>query len=128
MCTSQEEADTILIDVASHNKNATIHILATYTGVLILALAYFPTLGANPCMLIGHGNSRELIVLKPIYDVLGCPIVSALLGFHCFTGCDTVGRFSGKGKPAGNHSKTLKADKTTVQGFIDLGHQTCHLK
>ena len=33
MCTSQEEADTILmlhaIDVASQNKNATIHILST---------------------------------------------------------------------------------------------------
>ena len=61
MCTSQEEADTILmlhaIDVASQNKNAAIHILATDTGVLILALAYFPTLGANPCMLIGHGKS-----------------------------------------------------------------------
>ena len=62
-----------------------------YTDVLIPALAFFPTLGAKPCMLIGHGKSRELIVLKPIYDVLGCPLVSALIGFHSFTGCDTVG-------------------------------------
>ena len=102
MCTSLEEADTILmlraIDVASQNKNAAMHILSTDPDVLILALAYFPTLGANPCMLIGHGTSRELIVLKPIYDVLGCPLVRALIGFHNFTGCDTVGRFSGKGK------------------------------
>ena len=75
MCTSQEEADTILmfhaVDVASQNKNAAIHILSTDTDALILALAYFPILGANPRMLIGHGKSRELIVLKPIYDVLG---------------------------------------------------------
>ena len=85
ICTSQEVADTILmlhaIDVASQNENAAIHILSTDTDVLILALAYFPRLRANPCMLIGHGKSRELIVLKPIYDVLGCPLVSALIGF-----------------------------------------------
>ena len=102
MCTSQEEADTILmlhaIDVASQNKNAAIHILSTDTDVLILDLAYFPTLAANPCMPIGHGKSREFIVLKPIYNVLGCPLVRALIGFHNFTGCDTAGRFSGKGK------------------------------
>ena len=103
MCTSQEESDTILmlhaiIDVASQNKNAAIHILSTDTDVLILDLAYFPTPGANPCMLIGHGKSRELIVLKYDYDVLGCPLVRALIGFHSFTGCDTVGRFSGMGK------------------------------
>ena len=49
-------------------------------------------------MLIDHGKSRELIVLKLIDDVLGCPLVSALIGFHSFTGCDTVGRFSGKGQ------------------------------
>ena len=54
------------IDVASQNKNAAIHILSTDPDVLILALACFPTLGANPCMLIGHGKSREFIVLKPL--------------------------------------------------------------
>ena len=102
MCTSQEEADTIVmlhaIDVAIQYKNAAIQILSTDTDVLILALAYFPTFGANPCILIGHGKSRDLIVLKPIYDVLGCPLVRALIGFDSFTGCDTVGRFSGKGQ------------------------------
>ena len=86
------------IDVAGQNGNAAIHILSTDTDILILAIAYFLTLGANPCMLIVHGKSREFIVLKPIYDVLGCPLVIALIGFHSFTGCDTVGRFSGKGK------------------------------
>ena len=63
MCTSLEEADTILmlhaIDVASQNKNAAIHILSTDTDVLILALAYFPTLGANPCVLISHGEAEN---------------------------------------------------------------------
>ena len=72
-------------------------------------------------MLIGHGKSREFIVLKPIYDALGCPLASALIVFHSFTtGCGTVGRFSGKGKITCWKS-FKKADKTTVQGFIDLG-------
>ena len=52
MCTSQEETDTILmlraIDVASQNDNAAVHILSADPYVLILALAYFPRLGANP--------------------------------------------------------------------------------
>ena len=74
------------IDVASQNENAAVHILSTDPYVLILALAYFPRLGANPYMLIDHGKSRELIVLKPIDDVLGCSLVSALIGFHSFTG------------------------------------------
>ena len=89
-------------------------------SVLFLALAYIPRLGANQCMLIGHEKSRELIVLKPIYDALGCPLASALIEFHSFTGCDIAGRFSGKGKVTCWKS-LKKADKTTVQGFIDLG-------
>ena len=52
MCTSQEETDTLLklcaIDVASQNENAAVHILSTDPYVLIIALAYFPRLGANP--------------------------------------------------------------------------------
>ena len=52
MCTSQEEIDPILmlraIDVASQNENAAVHILSTDSYVLILPLAYFPRLGANP--------------------------------------------------------------------------------
>ena len=57
MCTSQEEADTILmlhaIDEASQNENAAIHILSTDTDVLILPLTYFPRLGAKTCI---HAN------------------------------------------------------------------------
>ena len=72
-------------------------------------------------MLIGLGKSRELIVLKLIYDALCYPIASAFIGFHSFTGCDTVSRFSGiKGKITCWKS-VKKADKTSVQGFIDLG-------
>ena len=67
-CTSQEEADTILplraIGEASQNVNAA-NIISTDTDVLSLSLAYIPRLGANPCMLVGHEKSRELIVLKP---------------------------------------------------------------
>ena len=47
-------------------------------------------------------------------------LVRALIGFHSFTGCYTVGRFSSKGKITCWKS-LKKADKTTVQGFIDLG-------
>ena len=47
-------------------------------------------------------------------------LVRALVGFHSFTGWYTVRRFSSKGKITCWKS-LKKADKTTVQGFIDLG-------
>ena len=82
MCTSQEEADTIhAIGEASQNENAN-HIFSTDTDVLFLALAYIPRLGAHPCMLIGHGKSRKMIVLKKIYNALGCPLASAAMWYR----------------------------------------------
>ena len=98
MCTSQEEADTIMmlhaidVPVASQNTNAAIHWRFNPCS------GSFSNTWTDPCMLIGHGKSRESIVLKPVYDVLGCPLVRALIGFHSSTGCDTAGPFSGKGK------------------------------
>ena len=108
------------INVASQNENAAIHILSTDTDVLILALAYFPRLGSNQCMLIGHGKNREIDCAETNLWCLRLPLVSALIDFHSFTECDTVGRFSDKGKITCWKS-FKKADKTTVQGFIYLG-------
>ena len=42
---------------------------------------------SEPCMLIGHGKSRELIVLKPIYDALGCPLAITSHWLSHLTGC-----------------------------------------
>ena len=36
--------------------------------------------------------------MKAIYDSIGDDVSQALIGLHCFTGCDSVSAFYGKGK------------------------------
>ena len=50
-------------------------------------------------MFLGTGDKHRCVPLEPIYDSLGEKVAAALPGFHCFTGCDTTGRFASKGKP-----------------------------
>ena len=75
-----------------------IHIPSIDTDVLVLALSYFPKLGADSCVLMGHGQERKVVQLRPIYDKLRPSVTDALVGFHCFTVCDSTGRISGKGE------------------------------
>jgi len=48
--------------------------------------------------------------------VLGERLSQALVGFHAFTGCDSVSAFSGRGKTG--PLKQLPKDATTVEAFI----------
>jgi len=59
-------------------------------------------------------------LLQPIYDALGSDMVAALPGFHAFTGCDTTGRFSGKGKNLCWKS-FQKVSKAVLWAFTNLG-------
>ena len=90
------------IDVASKNENAAIHILSTDTDVLIFALAY-------PCSSLFSKTWSELMYVNWSWEeqeidctetnlwCLRLPPCQRLIGFHSFTGCHTIGRFSGKG-------------------------------
>jgi len=100
LSSNQEEADTMLIlhAVYAAASNHVVHILSTDTDVFILALRRMPHLGPLTCIINGVGEKQKLVPLKPIYDALKDARVAALPGFHAFTGCDTTGRFSGKGK------------------------------
>jgi hypothetical protein len=68
------------------------------TDVFLLALRYLPDIGKEAKLIHGSGTNRREIALQPIYDVLGDTLASALPAFHSFTGSDTTGKFSGKGK------------------------------
>eukprot|EP00794_Sanderia_malayensis_P008545 gene8545-9456_t len=59
---------------------------------------YQPMLREKAAVLTGQSGNREVVQLKPIHDAIGIEIVTALPSFHAFMGCDTVGRFAGKGK------------------------------
>ena len=68
------------------------------TDVMVLALRRLPLLGPKTMMILGTGEHRRKISLKPIYDKLCPEKVAALPAFHCLTGCDTCGHIQGKGK------------------------------
>ena len=117
----QEEADTLLLHAVRFvGPEVTIHILSPDTDVFVLALRHFPELGNKTCVILGTGTKQPVVPLKPIYTALGPEIVAALPGFHCFTGCDTTGRFAGKGK-ATCWRALLKASSHVKSAFIQLG-------
>ena len=99
---SQEEADTVMILHAAELSAAgkTVHIMTQDTDVLVLAIRRLQILGPKLCLIMGTGESRRQVLVKPIYDQLGVSKAAALPGFHCLTGCDTCGHIRGKSKKA----------------------------
>ena len=69
---------------------------------------------------MGHGQEREMVQLRLIYDKLEPFVTDALIGFHCFTRCDSTARISGKGKITCWKS-FCKSNSNIVNGFCDLG-------
>lgn len=118
----QEEADTLLVlhAVSVAGPDVIIHFLSSDTDVFVLALRRFPDLGTKTCVVLGTGSKQRLVPLRPIYEALGPELAAALPGFHCFTGCDTTGRFAGKGK-ATCWQALQKASPNVKNAFIQLG-------
>ena len=126
---SHEEADTVMILHASELGAAgkAVHLMTQDTDALVLALRRLPFLGPKPSLIMGTGERRRQVLLKPIYDQLGASKAAALPGFHCITGCDTCGHIRGKSKKAAfNVFCTSPAEVTTVRLLI-LEQATSHL-
>ena len=90
---TQEEADTLIILHAAEISKAgeNVHITTQDTYVMVLALRRLTVLGLQTTVLMGTGDNRRTILLKPIYVRLGTSKAAALPGSHCLTGCDTCG-------------------------------------
>ena len=97
-----EEADTRIIihafDAANKgSKNITIRTVDT--DVVVLAVTYFNRLHTDTLWIaFGTGKNFHYIPVHDIVSSLGITKSESLLGFHAFTGCDTVSSFYGKGK------------------------------
>ncbi|MES9880361.1 MAG: hypothetical protein ABW185_05705, partial [Sedimenticola sp.] len=119
---SQEEADTILImhaiDAVKREKK--VDIVSPDTDVFILAVSRYPVLGKDPRVITGTGTKRRRVYLQHIYNAIGPNIASALPSFHAFTGCDTCGRFQGKGKVTCWNVLTKQPQRIT-EAFVRLG-------
>ena len=97
------------------------------TDVFVLALRHVPELIPDSCIIRGVGQSNYTVHLDLVYNALGYELAAALPGFHRFTGCDTTGQYSGKGKLSS--WKVLRSSSTAViRAFIDLGKTTPQLQ
>ena len=119
---TQEEADTLIIlhaaEIFAAGKN--VHIMTQDTDVLVLALQRLTVLGPQTTMLMGTGDKRRKVSLKPIYDRLGTSKAAALPGFHCITGCDTCGHIRGIGKKTA-FKAFIKATAEELTALTQLG-------
>ena len=99
-----EEAVTLLIlhtiEIAKRIPFCECVIYSPDTDVFLLLIYYYPSSPMVTKVWTGRGENLRLIDTKKCYESLGSSHVSALLGFHTFTGCDQTGKFNGKSKNA----------------------------
>uniref|UniRef100_UPI00358DF722 uncharacterized protein n=1 Tax=Myxine glutinosa TaxID=7769 RepID=UPI00358DF722 len=97
---THEEADTRMFLHAAHAAHTSndVIIVSPDTDVFIIGIALVPQISAHLYFHTGKGVNLRTIDLKAIYDSIGDDVSQALIGLHCFTGCDSVSAFYGKGK------------------------------
>ena len=132
---NQEEADSRMllhIKYESDNDNAerkkfVIH--TPDTDVLIISLGNLHNINGDIFMRTGTGDRSRTISLQRIKDKLEQRIgdrevstdelCEALVGYHAFTGCDSVSTFAGKGKKKA--WKIVQSSAEYVEAFRNLG-------
>ena len=96
-----------------HTQHASQHFQKIFisspdTDVFVICLSFQLVINANLYFLRGVRNSRRIIVIGTVAEntdqnlnLCESPkesLLSALVGFHSFTGCDTVSAFAVRGK------------------------------
>ena len=100
---SQEETDTIFIlhlKYVNETGAERVVVRSTDTDVFLLLLHFSPefTHIKDVKFDTGVGDKRRWIDIHLLYQCLHADLVSSLLGFHAFTGCDSTSSFVRKGK------------------------------
>ena len=99
---SHEEADTRIFLHASYIANTcenSIIIKSPDTDVLVIGIALDSIVGSSRLYFnTGRDEHVRTIHVQSIKQHLGDAVTNALIGLHCFTGCDSVSAFYGKGK------------------------------
>lgn len=89
------------------------------TDVLILALAFCHEVGAHLYIHTGKGVNTHTVDVQDIHNHLGDEICDALIGLHCFSGCDTVSSLYRIGKMKA--VKTLLSNPEHCSALRELG-------
>ena len=123
---SQEEADTrLILHVKYVNETGAERVVvrSTDTDVFLLLLHFSPefTHIKDVKFDTGVGDKRRWIDIHLLYQCLHADLVSSLLGFHAFTGCDSTSSFVRKDKV--KPLKLLKNSKHIQRIFQSLGNE-----
>ena len=100
----QEEADTLMIlygiVITRLNPFQELVVCSPDTDVLLLLIYFHEQLCSSTIFRTGRSNQVRDINIGLAHEALGEERSKALLGFHCFTGCDQTAKFYGKSKLA----------------------------
>ena len=98
---NHEEADTLMIWHCVHfnsttmkEESSSITVFSPDTDVACLLIAFKKRMSTNVYL---H-TSKHIISVDSVYQSIGQVKADALLSLHAISGCDTTGRFLGKGK------------------------------
>ena len=119
---NHNEADTMLIwheidFAASAVVNTEIVIVSPDTDVLVLCLYY----AQNLCYETRMKTVTQIFHIGKMHAVLGPERSKALLTLHAISGCDTVGRFAGKGKLTWFSGFQNSEDKAVIAALQNFG-------
>ena len=123
LCADHEEADTRMLLHANHaaKDSRNIIIRSDDTNVFAIALATADKVSATLYMMMGPSSNSRIVSVSALSRKLGCKISAAVIVMHCFTGCDTVSTFKGKGNIKAYKSMIKCEDY--IEKFSKLGEQ-----
>ena len=127
-----EEADTRILLHAAHASFSfkKIVLFTPDTDILIMALAFSTEINADLIFKTGTKHLKRMIDITSVasnidkkFNKSGVSkrmFLKSLIGFHCFTGCDTISAFAGKGKIRPFSIMSSRSDY--VEAFVNLGN------
>ena len=121
-----EEADTLLvlhaIDVGKSNPFQECIVVSLDKDVFLLLVHYYEQLPNSTGFRTGSGKNEPTISVQRCFEALGSKRAEAILGFHVLTGCDQIGRFSGKSKSSW-WQEFLKCNEDALIALAKLGDE-----
>ena len=113
---SHKESDTLmryclgLVDL----ENKIVCVKSSDTDIFTIMLGNYEKL--NGLTLLIAWSNEKWINLTKVYEQLGAEKANSLIGFHCFSNCDTVKKFTEKSK--GTWTKSfLNSDLDVFKAF-----------
>ena len=96
-------------------ENKVVCVKSNDTDVFTIMLSNYEKL--NGLTLLIAWSNEKWINLTKLYKQLGAEKAVTVIGFHCFSGCDTVEKFQGKSKDTWTKS-FLNSDLDVCKSYL----------